>query len=724
SADCNVTTLLSGGHNLFGLNTGCSATLYDQTIAGDEVATNVLGALADNGGALLKDETHPLTHALRSGSPAIDAAWGEYCLAVDQTGTERALGNACDLGSVESSEQGGAAFGPSRVINVDTTDDELNSDGDCSLREAIEAANTDSAVDGCSAGDGWDTVQVPAGTYELSITGDDEDNNQTGDLDVLAPLTIRGASAATTVIDAQQNDRVLDVLEVTLRARDIAFKNGLAGSSKPGGCLRNFRGYLTLINSEVSLCESNGRGGGVYNEYGALHIYDSSIHDNSGIDGGGAYNYYGLATIQGGSVFQNSASRDGGGFESYVAASRISGVEFYFNEAGWVGGGVHQDYGVLLVEKNSVIRENESTLSSGPFVGGGGICTSYSATLIRDSVIRDNQSFDSGGGLEADGGVWVVSSTIEGNTAVLEGGGVEGNGIYQQTTFQSNTAESGGGFHGAGILQESVLSENTSSTGGGVYATGALIYGSTISGNQADDADGGGVYVKNGGGVCLFESSVEDNEATSNGAGAGIYVESLDASLVLRSSSVTGQSGVSSGGGLYNLGVADIINSTFSGNSAESAGGVYNGATLSLLHSTVADNSASSGSAGGLLNERSAMIQSTIIAGNAANQSVSDATADCSVAGGITASSFNLVGESTGCAFDAELDQSIAPADVFVDLLKPLEQNELGTRNHQLVAGSLAVDQVPCLLLLDQVGTERPQESLCDNGSIEWFAVP
>ena len=36
-------------------------------------------------------------------------------------------------------------------LTVTTTDDELNSDGDCSLREAIQAANTHTAVDACLA---------------------------------------------------------------------------------------------------------------------------------------------------------------------------------------------------------------------------------------------------------------------------------------------------------------------------------------------------------------------------------------------------------------------------------------------------------------------------------------------------------------------------------------------------------------------------------------------
>ena len=56
-------------------------------------------------------------------------------------------------------------------ITVNTTDDELNSDGDCSLREAIQAANTNSSVDACSAGaSGLDTITLPAGTFVLSTT--------------------------------------------------------------------------------------------------------------------------------------------------------------------------------------------------------------------------------------------------------------------------------------------------------------------------------------------------------------------------------------------------------------------------------------------------------------------------------------------------------------------------------------------------------------------------
>jgi CSLREA domain-containing protein len=54
------------------------------------------------------------------------------------------------------------------TITVNTANDELNSDGDCSLREAIRAANLDTAVDGCPAGSGADIIQLPSGTYTLN----------------------------------------------------------------------------------------------------------------------------------------------------------------------------------------------------------------------------------------------------------------------------------------------------------------------------------------------------------------------------------------------------------------------------------------------------------------------------------------------------------------------------------------------------------------------------
>ena len=51
--------------------------------------------------------------------------------------------------------------------------------GDCSLREAVIAANV--------SVDGDNIITVPAGTYVLTQPGADEDAAQTGDLDLIYP---------------------------------------------------------------------------------------------------------------------------------------------------------------------------------------------------------------------------------------------------------------------------------------------------------------------------------------------------------------------------------------------------------------------------------------------------------------------------------------------------------------------------------------------------------
>src|SRR5215216_4717200 len=76
-------------------------------------------------------------------------------------------------------------------------------DSDCSLREAIIAAN---------AAPGADTITLPAGTFTLTRAGAGEDAAATGDLDIAGDLTIAGKGAGTTIIDGGGIDRVVDVI--------------------------------------------------------------------------------------------------------------------------------------------------------------------------------------------------------------------------------------------------------------------------------------------------------------------------------------------------------------------------------------------------------------------------------------------------------------------------------------------------------------------------------
>ena len=96
------------------------------------------------------------------------------------------------------------------TIPVTTTNDENNADGDCSLREAVIAANLDAVRDACPAGSGADVVTVPAGTYALTIPEATPYNATVGDLDITGPTTIKGDGARTTSVagGATFNDRI------------------------------------------------------------------------------------------------------------------------------------------------------------------------------------------------------------------------------------------------------------------------------------------------------------------------------------------------------------------------------------------------------------------------------------------------------------------------------------------------------------------------------------
>src|SRR6266496_2154490 len=90
----------------------------------------------------------------------------------------------------------GPALAAGFTVTKTTDTNDGTCDADCSLREAIRAANL---------APGADTINVPAGTYQLTIAnagGTNEDNNATGDLDVLGSLTIQGAGAGSTIIQA------------------------------------------------------------------------------------------------------------------------------------------------------------------------------------------------------------------------------------------------------------------------------------------------------------------------------------------------------------------------------------------------------------------------------------------------------------------------------------------------------------------------------------------
>lgn len=200
---------------------------------------------------------------------------------------------------------GSAAFAADIVPT--TFDDELNADGDCSLREAVEAANTNVAVDACAAGSSTelDTIRLDVGTYTLSVTGQGEDANQKGDLDVLdtAGLEIIGIDARSTLLDAAQVDRLFDLRQGNLVVDSMTLMNGFVNYSR----YENAAG-IRVDCSECGLVLRNSRlTGGDARYVGAIaaswNTTDSTtsiIIENSLIDSNNSQSFGAIAMLGGG----------------------------------------------------------------------------------------------------------------------------------------------------------------------------------------------------------------------------------------------------------------------------------------------------------------------------------------------------------------------------------------------------------------------------------------
>ena len=92
------------------------------------------------------------------------------------------------------------------TITVNTNNDEQNTDGDCSLREAIAAANTDAAVDGCTAGDGADTIVFGGGVLLADVTLAQDGFVVTSQIAIDGTLLL-----GTVTLDGDNRHRIFDV---------------------------------------------------------------------------------------------------------------------------------------------------------------------------------------------------------------------------------------------------------------------------------------------------------------------------------------------------------------------------------------------------------------------------------------------------------------------------------------------------------------------------------
>src|SRR6266545_4415426 len=485
------------------------------------VADPRLGPLAHNGGPTL-------THALLSGSVAIDAA--NSMLTTDQRGQPRPVddqtvvnaagGNASDIGAYEAH-----TFEVNSIADVDDgLCRPLGTGNGCTLREAINAANTDVGAEVITFAPTL-TSAGPATITLLSALAD-----LSSDMTIAGPganlLTVgrtTAGDAPTFRVFTVDPGRTVSISGLTITngrtavgAPDGGFAQGYGGQGGNGGGILN-SGALTLTEVIVTGNRTGdggtgstgtggfgGFGGGIYSS-GPITMSNVTVSNNTtgngavganggeGGSGGGIYTFFSSSSLTNCIISGNTTGRGADG----TGASLIGG-------SGGYGGGVYIYGGT--VKMIAVVVSNNTTgtanVNPGHYSDGGSgagiVINSGNVTLI-DSTISGNRTGDgpgpsgrggSGGGiLSGFGTLRVLNSTISGNiTGNGNGGGGISGGVYisgiatfLNSTISGNMTTGPGGY------------------GGGFYTAASLtLTDCTITGNRAfDNSNGNGIYANN-----------------------------------------------------------------------------------------------------------------------------------------------------------------------------------------------------------------------------------
>ena len=534
-------------------------------------------------------------------------------------------------------------------------------DSDCSLREAIIAANASLVPV---------TITLGPGVYPLSRYGPDEDAADTGDLDILADLTIIGAGADKTIIDGLRNggvtDRVFDILPHLVqgasgvRISGVTIRNG--GVDTSGSCWAAFGGGIRSRDVNLTLkgviLTGNGAGAAAGAAAGCFFAGGGGLYFEQ--SGGTSPAELAIIDTQ---VISNTASGNGGGIYAW---------QYYGSPASLT----------ITLTHSSIISNTAGAGAAGGASGGGiyfsGDSNSQPATLtLQDSSVAGNHAFGTegggGAGFGAGGGIY-FSGWGPGMLSILDSAITDNSALGNSELVTS----SGGGVHYGNLnggadnglrIENSVIARNVAQSGGGLFADI----------NEAKHAS-------------VANSSIFANQALAatthpfNGLGGGILVTH---------------------------GILTVSNTTVSQNTAPKGGGlgVHSGGSLALVNATIHLNSASE--SGGGLYEGAGLggtMANTVLSNNAGGNCYHDPYSTP-----VNSLGHNLSSDAT-CLLASPGDIVSTPAQ-----LGPLQDNGGGTPTHAPLVGSPLLDAGDAALCpaADQRGVVRPLGAACDIGAVE-----
>jgi fibronectin-binding autotransporter adhesin len=375
--------------NLVGVGAGLSGISNDSN--GNQVGSALapidprLGQLQNNGGPTF-------THALRSGSPALDKGGFVAGLRSDQRGRPRVsdLGLTANAAAGDGSDIGAFEVQPA-ILTVNTLNDADVLDPVLSLREALllSAGRLDvsalSALErGQIGGDpgGQDTV-----LFAPSVTGIIQLTRALPDLN--SNLAIRGPGAGLLTV---RRDTGGDYRIFTVTATASVLLSGLTLTNgkvlTDGGGLFN-GGTLTLTRTTLE-GNSAGSGGGLFNG-STLTLSNSTLAGNSATSSGGGIRNEGTLTLTNSTLSGNSARFDGGGLFTFGGTATLLNATLtdnrsnFNNDSSGSGGGIFRSSGILTLH-NTIVAGNLTDAGTARDDLFGAVDSTSSFNLIGDGT--------------------------------------------------------------------------------------------------------------------------------------------------------------------------------------------------------------------------------------------------------------------------------------------------------------------------------------------------
>jgi len=280
------------------------------------------------------------------------------------------------------------------TLTVTRTDDRnttCNSGVDCSLREAVNAANAATTKDTINFAIPAGNAGCTSGVCTITLTSGNLVVNSAA---TTGTLTIRNTTGASNLrISGNYTSRVFSV---------------------------NSSGNLTINGVTITNGRTTGNGGGISNR-GTLTLTNSTVSGNRAFDGGGIFNI-GTMTLTNSTVSGNTADFFGGGIVNNGGTVTLTNSTVSGNTAiNDLGGGIFNSGGGTMTLTNSTLSGNRSG------IGGGGI-VNEAIMMVTNSTVSGNTAGNGGGIFNFGGITTLTNSTVSGNTASSLGGGILNNG--------------------------------------------------------------------------------------------------------------------------------------------------------------------------------------------------------------------------------------------------------------------------------------------------------